>query len=145
MAAALCAGWAAVWAQDAAKPEAVKMMAKDADPGWEVATVKPSSPSDRGDSIDTDGRTVTIARYSVMGMLLFGYGVQTSQLAGLPEWAKTERFDISGVATVEGQPDLKQLRMMLRKLLDERFGLKLHREQREMPVFALVSQRVVHE
>ena len=129
-----------VWAQDSAGAPRKKpvMMAKDADPDWEVTTVKPSAPSDRGDSIDTDGRTVTITRYSVQGMLLWGYGVQRSQLAGLPEWAKTERFDIDGVASVEGKPDIMQLRVMLRKILDERFAMKLHREQREMPVYALV-------
>ena len=129
-----------IWAQDSAGIPAKKplMMAKDADPDWEVTTVRPSAPSDRGDSIDTDGRTVTITRYSVQGMLLWGYGVQKSQLVGLPEWAKTQRFDIDGVASVEGKPDIMQLRAMLRKILDERFGMKLHREQRELPVYALV-------
>lgn len=129
----------AVRAQDASSSAAKKpvMMAKDADPDWEVVTVKPNTPSDQGDSIHTDGRRVTIERYSVQGMLLFGYGVQKSQLAGVPEWAKTDLFDVDGLATAEGKPDVRQLRVMMRKVLDERFGMKLHHEQREMPVYAL--------
>lgn len=114
-----------------------RVMAKDADPDWDVVTVKPSLPSDQGDSIHTDGRRVVITRYSVMGMLLFGYGVQKSQVEGVPEWAKSDRFDIDGLATVEGKPDVKQLRRMMQKVLNERFGMKLHREQREMPVYAM--------
>ena len=31
-----------------------------------------------------------------------------------------------------------ELAGLARKILDERFGLKLHREQREMPVYALI-------
>ena len=113
------------------------MMATDADPDWDVVTVKPSAPSDQGDSIHTDGRRVVITRYSVMGMLLFGYGVQKSQVAGVPEWARTERFDVDGLATAEGKPNVKQLQGMMQKILNERFGMKLHHEQREMPVYAI--------
>lgn len=44
---------------------------------------------------------------------------------------------MDGLANVEGEPDVAQLQTMVRRVLAERFGLKLHREQREMPVFAL--------
>jgi uncharacterized protein (TIGR03435 family) len=124
----------AVTGGEAAKP---LMMAKEADPDWDVVTVKPTLPSDQGDSIHTDGRRVVITRYSVQGMLLFGYGVQKSQLVGVPAWAQTERFDIDGLATVEGKPDVKQLQRMMQKILNERFGMKLHHEQRPLPVYAL--------
>jgi|SRR5580704_9433702 uncharacterized protein (TIGR03435 family) len=38
---------------------------------------------------------------------------------------------------MDGQMNMAQLQPMARKVLAERFGLKLHREQREMPVYAL--------
>jgi uncharacterized protein (TIGR03435 family) len=50
---------------------------------------------------------------------------------------KTERWNVDGLADVKSEPDVAQLQSMTRKVLAERFGLKLHREQREMPVFAL--------
>jgi uncharacterized protein (TIGR03435 family) len=129
---------AAASAQDAGKqPAKVTMMAADANPGWEVVTVRPSDPNDRNDMFDVQGRHAIIENQPVEIMLMFGYSLQKSQIVGLPEWAKTERFSLDGVPDVDGQPDVRQFQGMVRKLLAERFGLKAHMEQREMPVFAL--------
>jgi len=137
----VCVGAAAVSrAQDAAAGAATakpKMMAADADPGWEVVTVRPSNPNDQNNKFDVQGRHAMIESHTVEIMLMFGYSLQKSQIAGLPEWAKTERFNVDGVPDVDGQPDMQQFQGMVRKLLAERFGLKAHEEQREMPVFAL--------
>ncbi len=118
--------------------ETAKMMAKPADPDWEVATVKPSDPNDmNGQHIRLLGRHVLLLDTTVEQFLLLGYGVQKSQLAGEPDWIKTERWDVDGVPDVEGEPSMRQLQGLMRKILAERFGLQLHHEQREMPVFAL--------
>jgi uncharacterized protein (TIGR03435 family) len=109
----------------------------DADPDWEVATVKPSASSEKGDRIHLHGRHLTFERDTVEAMLLFGYALHKSQLAEEPDWVKTERWDVDGLSDIDGEPDLRQLQGMQRKLLAERFGLKVHYEQREMPVFAL--------
>jgi len=114
-----------------------KMMAKDADPDWEVATVRPGDPNGTIAHINISGRHVMVENEPVEVMLRFAYGVQHSQIVGAPEWVKTERWDVTGVPDAEGKPDLPQFQSMMRKLLAERFGLKLHREQREMPAFAL--------
>ena len=132
-----CAPVLALCAQDAAKPEPLKMMAADADPDWEVTTVRPSDPNGGNDRINVRGRHIVIENESVQTMVRFAYGVQPSQIAGAPDWAKAERWDADGVPDVEGQPDVRQFQSMVRKLLAERFALKLHHEQREMPVFAL--------
>ena len=115
-----------------------RSMPKDADPDWEVATVKPSDPNDNGHQrIRSSGKHVTLLDHTVEDILLIGYGLQKSQLAGEPNWARTERWDVDGVSNVEGQPSLRQLQQMMQKILAERFGLKVHHEQRVMPVFAL--------
>lgn len=124
--------------QDAAKPAPPKMMAVDADPGWEVATVKPSDPKDpAGQHMSVRGRQLMLQDTTVEQFLLLGYGVQKSQVADLPDWATTQRWNVAGVPDVEGEPSWKQLQGMIRKILAERFGLQLHHEQREMPVYAL--------
>ena len=124
--------------QDAGKPVPVKAMAKDANPDWEVATVKASDPGDtRGQHINLQGRRVVLLDTTVEQFLLLSYGVQQSQLAGLPGWAKMVRWDVDGVSDVEGQPSWKQLQGMIQKILTERFGLQMHHEQWEMAVFAL--------
>jgi len=114
-----------------------QMMAKDADPDWEVVTVKPSDSNETRDRMDVEGRHVIVKNETVEGMLVAGFSVQKNQIAGAPDWVKTEHWDVDGVPNVDGQPNVQQLQGMLRKVLEERFGLKLHHEQREMPVFAL--------
>lgn len=115
-----------------------KMMAKDMDPGWEVVTVKPGDQYVRGDHISLHGRHLTLENETLEIMMLLGYQVQKNQIAGMPNWGKTERWTVDGLADVDGEPDVSQLQAMVRKVLAERFGLKVHREQREMPVFALI-------
>jgi uncharacterized protein (TIGR03435 family) len=122
-----------------AKPQ---MMAKDADPGWEVATVKPSDPSDNGSQrIHLRGRHVTLLNTTVEQFLLLGYGVQKVQVLRAPGWATTERWNVEGLAGVEGEPSLRQLQGMIQKILKERFGLVLHHEQREMTVYLLTETK----
>lgn len=113
------------------------LMAADADPGWDAVTVKPSDPNDTSSHINISGRHVMIENEPVDAMLRFAYGVQRSQIVNAPNWMKSERWDVSGVPNVPGKPNLPQFQSMMRKLLAERFGLMLHREQRVMPVFAL--------
>jgi len=121
--------------QQSAKPQA---MAKDADPDWEVATVKPSDPNDpRGQHFNQRGRHQLMLDTTVEDFLLLGYSLQKSQLAGLPEWAKTQKWDVDGVPNAEGEPNWPQLQALVRKILAERFALKVHHEQRELAVYAL--------
>src|SRR6185437_1851330 len=113
------------------------MMPKGADPDWEVVTVKPGDPYAKSDHIDQHGRHVTLENETVEMLIWAGNNVYKSQIAGLPDWAKTERWTVDGLADVEGEPNLAQLQSLVRKALAERFGMKLHKEQREMPVYAL--------
>jgi len=131
---------AVLWAQDSAMRDGVtpaKVMGKDVDPGWEVATVRPNSSGATSNRIRISGRHVAVENETVARMMLIGYGVQKDQVIGLPDWAKTVGWDIDGVADVAGVPNLRQFQTMVRKILEARFGLTLHHEQRVMEVFAL--------
>jgi uncharacterized protein (TIGR03435 family) len=114
------------------------MMARDADPDWEVATVKPSAPSDTGvHRVRLQGRHVMLLGDSVEELLSLGYGVQKNQITGLPDWAQTQRWDVDGIPDATGEPSLRQIQAMMRRILNERFGLTLHHEQRVLRVYAL--------
>jgi uncharacterized protein (TIGR03435 family) len=131
-------GSGAVRAQDAAQQQAKpSMMAKDADPGWDVVTVKPSESDDTSSGFQVHGRQILMERESVESMVGFGYGIHAKQIAGAPDWAATERWNIEGVPNVPGQPNMQQYETLVRKILAERFGLKVHTETRELPVYAL--------
>jgi uncharacterized protein (TIGR03435 family) len=114
-----------------------RMMAKDADPDWEAVTVRPTDPDTKDDQFVIVGRHLTMQNRSVENLLLLGYGVHKSEILGAPEWVKTAHFDVDGVPDVEGQPDTAQMQSLMRKLLAARFGLKMHMEQRMLPVYAL--------
>ena len=54
---------------------------------------------------------------------------------GGPDWLDTERWDIIGQAPQSSTID--ELHLMMQNLFVERFKLKSHHEQREMPVYVL--------
>jgi uncharacterized protein (TIGR03435 family) len=142
VAVAIAAFSSAVHAQDAAKPEPPKPMTRNADPDWEVAVVKPSDPNDTaGQHMRIRGRHIFFLDTTLEQFLLLGYGIQSSQLAGEPSWAKTQKWDVDGVPDVDGTPSWDQTKTLMRKILAERFGLQLHHEQRELPVFALMPAK----
>jgi uncharacterized protein (TIGR03435 family) len=119
------------------RPDA--MMAKDADPDWEVVSVKAHDPNDpnNAQAMTTKGRQVIISNRPLVGMLLFAYGMHKKEIAGAPGWMETERWDVEGLPDVPGEPSLKQMQSLIRKLLEERFGLKVHKESKELAVYAI--------
>jgi uncharacterized protein (TIGR03435 family) len=134
----ICAASGAVRGQDAGQqPVKPAMMAKDADPDWEVVTVKAVDSDDPSSGFQVLGRQIFMERESVSSMVEFGYGIHRKQIAGAPEWAESQRWNVEGVPNVAGRPDMQQYESLVRKILAERFGLKVHRETRELPVYAL--------
>jgi len=71
-----------------------------------------------------------------MGILEWAYDVRDFQVAEAPEWLSRQLFEV--LATVDQPVREDQLKQMVRSLLADRFHLKLHRETREIPVYALV-------
>jgi uncharacterized protein (TIGR03435 family) len=67
------------------------------------------------------------------------YTVTDRQISGGPAWMSTDRFDIEAKAARPSTSD--ELHVMLQHLLEERFHLKLRREKREEPVWALVLDK----
>ena len=134
----------ALWAQDAAaeseqaKPQ---MMAKDADPDWEVVTVKPDDPNSTEAGFSFHGRRLEIDGKTAAQLLQYGYGLHQSQVLNAPDWMRTERWHVEGIAGVPGLPNREQMGSLVRKLLAKRFGLVMHHEQREMRVFALAEAK----
>jgi uncharacterized protein (TIGR03435 family) len=120
-------------------PKADAPVAKDADPDWDVVAVKARDPNDTSNSqsMSMKGRQFVIENRTVEGMLLFAYGVHKKQIVGAPGWIESERWDVRGVPDVPGAPSLKQAQSLIRKMLEERFGLKLHRETKELAVYAI--------
>jgi uncharacterized protein (TIGR03435 family) len=68
-----------------------------------------------------------------------------SRVLGGPDWIDSERYDIVAKSSTEFRPSpdgpARDLLLMMRSLLEERFKLVAHREARELPIYELVVAR----
>lgn len=117
--------------------ERLKPMRKDAAPGFEVATIKPSDPTRFNSGFKIDGRRIYTERENLRSMIMFAYGVHPRQVLNAPPWADTDYYDVNGQPDEPGEPSLDQVRSMFRKLLADRFQLSCHPDSKELPVFVL--------
>src|SRR5215468_10922120 len=126
---------------------------------FEVASIKPSSGSDPrtllqvlpGGGLRTSGATLRF-------LVTLAYQVRSFQILDGPGWISSDRFDI--IATIDRSrpggdepPDpskvtpgqlahmQNEMRPRLMALLAERFGLRVHHETREQPIYELVVGR----
>ena len=118
-------------------PPAPAPMAADADPSFEVATIKPSDPNMQGKGFGIRGRNFATRHASLADLIVFAYDVHAKQIIGGPDWIDNDKYDVSAVPDKEGDPSNQQWKMMVQKLLAERFQLKFHREKRELNVYVL--------
>jgi uncharacterized protein (TIGR03435 family) len=121
-------------------PTPPKPMAADASLNFEVATIKPSNPATPGQSILVGrggANLFTTTNTTLNDLIIFAYGVHVQQIVGAPAWLATEKFDVSAKPEDAGVPDATQLRTMVQKLLVDRFGLKFHKEKKELSAYTL--------
>lgn len=116
---------------------------------FDVASVKPADPNVRTSNVLPAGESLTIENVPLLKIITYAYDIRNFQLAGGPGWIADARYDIlarsSGVAAGEiaaetdGQrrDRVARVRERLRSLLADRFGLRVHIEQREETVLAL--------
>jgi uncharacterized protein (TIGR03435 family) len=118
-------------------PEPPKPMAADADPGFDVVTIKPSVPGAQGKGFGFRGTHFVTRNTNLNDLVAFAYGLHSKQIIGAPDWFGTDLFDIDGTPDVPGQPSLHQMELMVQKLLPDRFALKYHHDQRELSVYII--------
>ena len=123
------------------QPAKLPPMAKDADPSFEVATIKPARPDEQCKYFSVRGRQFTTCNTNLTDLLMFAYGVQSKQLINLPPWADTDKYDLAGQPDVPGAPNDKQIKSMVQKLLAERFKLTFHHDKKELSVYAITVSK----
>lgn len=116
---------------------AMTAMPADAKPVFTVATIKPSNPENDARNYRWRGNIFTLTGFTVNELIIFAYDVQMAQIVGAPKWASVSRFDIAGEPDLSGQPNVEQMKGMVRALLAERFQLSIHQDTRVLPVFIL--------
>jgi uncharacterized protein (TIGR03435 family) len=118
-------------------PPPPKPMDPAADPGIEVATVKPSPSDARGRLYTVRGTQVMAINVTLLNVITFAYDLHERQVSGGPAWMSTERFEIAIKPDVPGQPNNQQFKKIFQKALVDRFQFKFHTEKRELSVYAI--------
>ncbi|HLK65858.1 MAG TPA: TIGR03435 family protein [Bryobacteraceae bacterium] len=80
------------------------------------------------------GKNLTLKR-----LITEAYDVQPFQVTGGPKWLDNDEYDID--ARADGPASKEQLRLMLRALLKERFGLAMHNETKELGLYELTVDK----
>lgn len=131
-------------------------------PAFEVATVRENTSGEIRFQIEVQpgGRfnAINMTLWQILSVAypIHGRFPDEIQLVGGPAWIKSARFDI--IAKVEGSPALdtnkpgstvtdaernsvEHIRLMLRRLLADRFQVRVHEEARQLPIYELVIAR----
>ncbi len=112
---------------------------------FEVTSVRPNKSGPGSTSMQRLPGSFTATNATLRDLILIAYGIQRYRLQSVPGWVEDERFDIVAKAGAEPitQPPTGPFveLLMLRTLLEDRFGLAVHFETREMPIYALMLAR----
>jgi uncharacterized protein (TIGR03435 family) len=109
-------------------------------PQFEVASVKPAAPDQRGTFIrNMPGGRVSVTNMTLKELIQIAWRIQPFQVSGGPSWMDSARWDITAKPETTPKPD--ELPLMIQALLADRFQLTVHRETKELPVYALVVRK----
>jgi uncharacterized protein (TIGR03435 family) len=118
-------------------PPPVVRMAANANAAFAVATIKPSDPNRPGKLFTVRGQDVVTINTTLSDLVTMAYGLHPRQLTGGPSWMETDKFDLTGRPEAPGQPSVDQMKIMIQKLVADRFQLKFHRDKKELAVYAI--------
>lgn len=117
---------------------------------FEVAAIKSSKPGTGLRVQFTPSGRVVIQNATLRFLIKIAYDVGDQQIEGGPAWINSKRFDLEAKPGETAMGDLKDMseeqrkefreqdHIRLQNLLADRFGLKLRRESRQMPIYAMV-------
>ena len=124
-----------------------------APPAFDVASIRPHTPLPHershiySSSNDGNFRTMNV---SLKALIQYAFDMPESRIIDAPAWTSSQPFDIeakSDDAVAQRLHDLpsdqaKPIKLvMIQSLLADRFGLKTHREQRQLPIYELVAAK----
>jgi uncharacterized protein (TIGR03435 family) len=111
-------------------------------PSFEVASIKQNRSNSAAWSMTMPpGGRFNFSNATPDTIIRWAYRLQDLQLAGMPSWASSARFDVVARSESTPPPDEARMQSMMQTLLAERFKLVAHREARELPIYALVLAR----
>src|SRR5438876_413095 len=104
---------------------------------FEIADVHASTPSALAQvsgGVPRGGR-YELRNATMVDLITKAYNVTDDKVSGGPTWLASDRFDV--IAKTPAGVTVDTARLMLQKLLTDRFGLKVHNDNKPLPVFVL--------
>ncbi len=110
-------------------------------PAFDAVSIKIHSSGPGGINLRQSGGHLSIRGFSLQQLMGVAYDLPSlsqavNTIVGMPDWGTTERFDIE--AEAPGNPTVARKILMLQSLLADRFKLLVHREIRQLPVYAMI-------
>jgi uncharacterized protein (TIGR03435 family) len=106
-------------------------------PAFDAASIKTNKSGQAAAStVFPPGGRLSASNASLKLLIRLAYGVADYQVSGGPDWIRFDKFDVE--AKSEANPSVDVLRLMLQRLLEERFQLRAHRATKQDAVYALV-------
>jgi uncharacterized protein (TIGR03435 family) len=103
---------------------------------FEAASIKPNASGSFNSRGHSDDLIITLENYTLKQIILDAYSLKDYALTG-PSWLNDVHFDV--VAKVPEKAPSTEIPHMMRSMLAERFGLKVHREPKMISGYALVA------
>ena len=116
------------------------------EPSFEVVSIRPSGPGEHRWSLKDSGDRMSLTGVNARTLVADAYGKDLPNVVGGPAWIDSEQYDVAATfgnsdaakLTPYSKDRMDQIYLLLRTAMAQRFGLKIHHETREVPVYALV-------
>ena len=112
-------------------------MAASADPAYEVAVIKPAPPEEQHPIWNLTAAEFRATGMSAAELIKIVYGVRGRQLINMAPWVADSKFDITARPDTPGRPSEDQTRVMVQKLLADRFHLVCHTGTQDFPALVM--------
>ena len=106
---------------------------------FEAASIKPNRSGDAGGGLRLLPERLDAVNVPAWMLVMDAHELRPYQLVGGPGWLQQDKFDVR--ATTGPGASRADVSLMLRTLLNERFALSVHEEQRDVRGYALVRAR----
>lgn len=122
----------------------ISLQGQTTKPVFEVASIKRNQEArlypGENSSWSGKGGVFRVIKVTVVALMIYAYDIQPPyQIVGGPDWIRNDRFTID--ARAGGSVPDARMKLMLQSLLEDRFKLVTHAEERDMPYRALVLAR----
>ena len=119
------------------KPAGPPPWATNADPSYEVAVIKPAPPEEQHPVYNLTGPEFHATGTSAGELIKIVYKIRGRQILNMAPWVADAKFDITAKPDTPGVASEDQTRIMVKKLLADRFHLVCHTGTQDYPSLAM--------